>query len=93
MSKLVQPLEVPVSPPAARARGGGGARGGASAPPLTRASFLGVERTFDSIEGCSDVLRFCVAHAGRVHAFFVRAARQNSGNFAILSRDFGPKFA
>ena len=35
----------------------------------------------------------CATYIGRVHANFVRAVRRNSGNFAILSRDFGAKFA
>ena len=35
----------------------------------------------------------CATYAGRVHANFVSMARQNSENFAILSRDFGAQFA
>jgi len=33
----------------------------------------------------------CVTHTGRLHADFVRAARRNSRNSAILSRDLGAK--
>ena len=35
----------------------------------------------------------CAAHAGRVHAIFVRGACRISGNFANFSRDFCAKFA
>ena len=50
--------------------------------------------TFDSLKRCNDVLRLTQrmrSHAGRVRAISLRAARQNSGKFAIISRDFCAK--
>ena len=35
----------------------------------------------------------CAAHAGRVHAIFVRGACRISGNFANFSREFCARFA
>ena len=54
--------------------------------------FFGSECNYDSIKSqrrCG----VCTAHAGRVHATFVRGACRISGNFANFSHDFCAKFA
>ena len=55
--------------------------------PTPDAFFFGSECNYDSINSqrrCG----VCTAHAGRVHAIFVRGACRISGNFANFSRDF-----
>ena len=51
------------------------------------------ERTPDSVN-FSDAVQYAhTEHAGRMHATFVRGARQNIKNFAIFSLKFSAKFA
>ena len=55
--------------------------------PTPDAFFFGSECNYDSINSqrrCG----VCTAHAGRVHAIFVRGACRISGNFANFSREF-----
>ena len=55
--------------------------------PTPDAFFFGSECNYDSINSqrrCG----VCTAHAGRVHAIFLRGACRTSGNFEKISRDF-----
>ena len=60
--------------------------------PTLDAFFFGSECNADSINS-QRRCEVCAAHAGRVHAIFVRGACRISGNFANFSRDFCAKFA
>ena len=60
--------------------------------PTLDAFFFGSECNADSINS-QRRCEVCAAHAGRVHAIFVRGACRISGNFAKFSRDFCAKFA
>ena len=56
------------------------------------ARLFDMERIVDSIDS-SEVLQHAQRLLAECTQFFVRAARQNSENFAISSRKFGAKFA
>ena len=57
------------------------------------AHFFGCEQTSKFRKSGSDVVKISATNAARIHAIFLRKARRNSGNFAILSRNFGIKVA